>query len=263
MQDRKLLQRIDACRPGSEDRHDPELAPLAEEAAGEARELYERVSMWDQAIGEALENVRVPPGLSDRLLARLAAEQTVAAAEAVSETCATSAMPTANTVPRRHWLRWSIGLAAAASIAGAAVIGSWLGQPALTADSIREQALLFAQQEEPYPGKILAKLRPIDYPLSRHVYRLPGTIWRPVYNFMDQDGLNGVAYELMFRGSTATLYVVPAPEVDVPRVPPARLGTPTGGRSAVAWQENGLLYVLVVQGSDRDYQSFVKRPTTA
>ena len=114
MQDRHLLERIDACRPGSADLQEPELAPLAGEVAvaGEARELYERVGAWDRAIGEALEDVRVPGGLSDRLLARLAAEQAAVSSPACAESDVSLA-PSTSSATRRNWLRWSIGLAAA------------------------------------------------------------------------------------------------------------------------------------------------------
>ena len=76
MVDRQLLERIDACRPGSEDLHDPALSPLADELAESRakRDLYDRVQAFDGAIGEALEDVSVPEGLSERLLARLAVE---------------------------------------------------------------------------------------------------------------------------------------------------------------------------------------------
>jgi hypothetical protein len=109
-------------------------------------------------------------------------------------------------------------------------------------------------------GEPLARTVPRDYPFSRYVYRLPRTTWRPIYGFLNRNDLNGVAFDLMLRGNTATLYVVPARVGQLPTSPPLRLGMATGGRAIVPWQENGMLYVLVVHGDERTYLSFIKRP---
>lgn len=265
MVDRQLLERIDACRPGSDDLHDPALAPLADELAESRakRDLYDRVQALDGAIGEALEDVPVPVGLSERLLARLAAEQVVSAVESAkppAEILEAAPSPATDGASRRTWLYWSLGLTAAASIAGIVATMGWL-RPILTADNIRAQVLQY--NEEPLASAPVERGYPEGYPLSRHVYRLPHTTWRPVYGFLHRSDLNGVAYDLMLRGTSATLYVVPTRVSHFPAAPPARIGTATGNLAVAAWQENGLLYVLVVQGDERAYQSFIRRPTTA
>jgi hypothetical protein len=263
MLDRHLLQRIDACRPGSDDLHDAGLAPLADELAesAPARALYNRVQGMDQAIGEAVQDVPLPAGLNERLLARLAAEQGESAIEQEPPPPAVAAglpSPATEPVSRRRWLRWSVSVAAAASIAGIAGFYYLHTRGTLIAEKIDDESIAYYDQEEPQPAYAL-ETAPAGYPLSRFVYRLPGTRWRPVTGFLHRN-LNGVAYDLMFRGASATLYVVPTSVASLPSQPPLRLGMSTGNRAAAAWQEGSLLYVLVVEGSERTYQSFIRRP---
>jgi hypothetical protein len=265
MVDRQLLERIDACRPGSNDLDDPRLS-LAEELAGSPpkRDLYERVQSLDRAISEAIDDVPLPEGLSERLLARLAIEGLVSAAENLAPEGvppAAAPAPRASSVPRRLWRSASIGLAAAASIA-AIIAGVNLWQrPALTVETVKAQVLQY--NDEPLAGAPLEAGLPQGYPLSRYIYRLPRTTWRPVYGFLHRNDLNGVAYDMMFRGTTATLFVISAPAKQLPTAPPLRTGMASGNRAVAAWQENGLLYVLVVDGNDRAYQSFIRRPAQA
>jgi hypothetical protein len=125
---------------------------------------------------------------------------------------------------------------AAASIA--AIVGTSLfvnGQK-LTATQIREQIVAYHIQQEPEPVHRLEWLPGGYPPISRHVPRFPGTTWRPVTGFLHRN-LNGVAYELIHRGETATLYVMPALVSDLRSTPPPRLGLATGGWATAAWQE--------------------------
>src|SRR5688572_11232473 len=98
MVDRELLERIDACRPGSDDLHDPRLAPLADELAESPikRDLYQRVQALDAVIGEAIDDVPLPAGLSERLLASLAVEPLVSAAEGATDGAVSEAAPSPN-----------------------------------------------------------------------------------------------------------------------------------------------------------------------
>src|SRR5688500_322319 len=87
MDDRELLQRLDACRPGSDDFRDAGLAPLADELAAQpaSRALRARVEHLDRAIGVALDDVPLPAGLQERLLARLAAAQDSTSQESAAQ----------------------------------------------------------------------------------------------------------------------------------------------------------------------------------
>lgn len=249
MIDRELLERIDACRAGSEDRNE-----LALEGA-EARAICDRVQAIDRAVGAAMHDVPVPVGLSERLLAHLATAQVADAAEAQTPS------PTADTtlaVSRRRWLRWGAGLAAiAASVAVVTTVIFWKST-SLTAQAVHEQILPFYQQEQPGTAYKLAALPP-GYPFSRYVNMLPGTTWRPVQSFLHRPELAGVAYELTYGGAEATLYVIPTQVAGLPSSPPQKISAATGNLIRVAWQEGEVLYVLVVQGDARAYQAFVKR----
>jgi hypothetical protein len=117
----------------------------------------------------------------------------------------------------------------------------------------------YYNQEERETAQPIETVKPPDgYPISRYVYRLPGTRWRPVHGFLRRN-LSGVAYDLVYRGAAATLYVMPQQSPSLPNAPPQRIGAATGNRALAAWQEGDLLYVLVVEGDERTYQSFVRR----
>ncbi len=265
MKDRRLIEQIDACRPGSDDLRDPALVSLAAELADDTgqRSLYNRVQALDQAIGRAMEDVPLPAGLSERLLAGLAANQiTAAAAEAEAALGTSGNLTPLVKRPSRAW-RWSKGLTAAgltaASVAAVLAIATWMRPPALTAATLKVEVLQY--RDEPLTGEPTALTVPVGYPLSQHVHRLPQTMWRPIYGFLHRDDLNGVAYDLNFNGDTATLYVVQTQIKNLPPSPPLRSGVTTGNVVVVAWQESGLLYVLVVNGEERAYQGFVRKPT--
>ncbi len=75
-------------------------------------------------------------------------------------------------------------------------------------------------------------------------------------------GCQGVVYELPGRaGVRAALYVVAADDTqwcgDAPAVRPFT----TGGYCTSAWQESGLLYVLVVQGDRATYNGYLNLPS--
>ena len=94
------------------------------------------------------------------------------------------------------------------------------------------------------------------FPLGPDVAAPAETRWREVHDFLGRDG---VAYEMTgWGGVRATLYVVcdaaaaanlgRVASHAVPREPPA------AGRAAAAWQADGLLYVLVVEGDAATYR---------
>ena len=272
MDDHELLERIDACRPDSPDYRDAELAPLAEEltAHAEARHLYQRVQRLDGAMGQALADVPVPEGLQERLLERLAAERVAAsdlqvqipeaAAAEEPEVLVEKSEPRQS---RRSWLWTAVALSSAASLAAAAFLsqGFLSGEPELTLAKVQDEAIGFYNSEQPEPGFDPARV-PAPEPISGAV-RYERYTWRKVENFLGRPHLDGLAFELSQRGTSATLYVLRAPALGLPMAPPRQPGLFTANRSVSAWQENGLMYVLVVDGGERAYQSVVRRPPLA
>jgi hypothetical protein len=73
-------------------------------------------------------------------------------------------------------------------------------------------------------------------------------------------GRTGIAYDLPGRdGGRATLYVIEQSAQGLGNEPQYHPFT-TGGYSASAWKEGGLLYVLVVQGEPHTYQNYLNLP---
>src|SRR3954452_18334797 len=82
--ERRIVEGIEACRPGSDDLSSPELSDIARrvDADPSVKAAYENVQAWDLVIQNGMENVAVPQQLAERLLARLQAESSPAAAAA-------------------------------------------------------------------------------------------------------------------------------------------------------------------------------------
>ena len=72
--DERLLEALEACRPGSADLSDPALAHLAAEIAVDPalERLYERLQQIDARVAAAFQEVPVPAGLAERISERLA-----------------------------------------------------------------------------------------------------------------------------------------------------------------------------------------------
>ena len=107
-------------------------------------------------------------------------------------------------------------------------------------------------------GRLLSEA-PAEYPPSRMVRHSGATRWRPADGFL---GSRGVVYDLAGpAGTHAALYVVDR-EVEGLRTAPTLHPFTTAGSSccASAWQEGGLLYVLVVQGDRATYENYLKLP---
>ena len=255
--DPRILEALEACRPGSDDLNDPALAFLATELAAspELDEAYERLQQVDTALVEAYCDVPVPDGLADRLLDRLKqarAGQTAAEGDQQSATPPATVSPPPARVSRR-WLVVGSGIATAAA-AAVLVIGLFYqpAPPGYTASEVRRAAIDFFNEDTREPGRQTAP--PEAYPPSSDVLQLKMR-WRPVRGFL---GRKGVAYDLTGPGKTqATLYVVRYAVPRLPPGPPLRPSLMTGGRATSAWQSGGLLYVLVVKGNARSYQKFL------
>ena len=112
----------------------------------------------------------------------------------------------------------------------------------------------------PAPGQLLAKVSsPSQFPLSKAIRLYSEIHWRNLNNFMGQ---SGVAFDLPTQGGArATLYVVKCTTAGLGASPTFKPSN-TGGCCVAAWQEDGLLYVLVVQGSQKSYREYLNLPGT-
>ncbi|MBN2474970.1 MAG: hypothetical protein JXB62_10210 [Pirellulales bacterium] len=239
--DERILEAIEACRPGSDDVADPALEFLAAEfeAHPELARRYQQIQRLDAQLTAAFRDVPVPEGAEQRLLARLA------------ETAAEQA-----SVPRRIGRRWLLATGGVLTTAAALFLALWLGGPAdLGAQAVLEEAIRFYNQESPRPGQLVADVTPPKgYPISRAVLPTPQLRWRAIRDFV---GCRGVAYDLSRGGAEATLYVVQCDVAGLPSRPAPRPAYATAGCSTSAWREADRLYVLVVRGDAGTHQGFI------
>lgn len=272
MDDQDFLEQIDACRTDSNDLHDESFADVAKDLTFNPirRALFDAVQRADRAVVDAMEDVPLPVGLEQRLLAALSdahhhsADATVlrgdpvAAVESSVESTSGNVPVTtaaAERVSRRRMIWTSLSAATAASVATAAWIGSrhWR-QTQLTPGFVLSESITFHTREVPQPLQTSAPPRGMSRAIARGV-RTTG--WRRVDGFLGRPELDGIAFELMHFGTQATLYIV---EAEVPSLKSWPLRQPdntTAGRSVSAWQSQKLLYVLVVDGGPRAYSGFV------
>jgi hypothetical protein len=193
----------------------------------------------DARIAAAMQDLPVADDLAERLLARLAAEKS------------------APEVSRRWLLAGSGLLAVAAGLLVAVWLGFARGKP-LSEQYVLDEAIRFFESSSPESQPWSYELSPEEYPFSAML--LPGRTvrWHPISDFL---GRGGVAYDLsMPEAGRATLYVLPCTAKGVGAAPALQPFT-TAGCSASVWQENGLLYVFVVQGDAATYQSHLRLPT--
>lgn len=272
IRDPRIWELLEACRPASDDLEDPLLGPLAEQLAAnpELADLLERVQRLDASLAEAFRDVPLPDGLEDRITTRLAAARNghKPATEDQPAAEAPGAEPVGQaTEPRRRFSRrWLVAGGAVAAVAASvvlAIVGPNRASPVLDHDRVLKNAKVdfedwIAHGQASDPGS-----PPKRYPLSRDVggVDVPEVRWR----WIDLLGCRGVAYDLNpGRGTPrATLYVLRATVPGLGSLPPSKPDSETGGRSVAAWQTDDLLYVLVVEGGTRSYQSFLLQPSVA
>ncbi len=285
---RQILEALEACRPGSEDglkpgRRQAELSDLAAAMADSAElaRLYERLQRVDTAIGEAFRDVPIPEGLEDRILARLGVaahdagnnETTNQAgadqqAEAPPEETLPVALPATTSTTSvgrfvsRRWLLSSAGGVVAAGLLVGGLLFFGDSSEDLTHEQVYRLAMdYFKSDADAHSGEEVDLVPPpSDYPLSPDVRRGRQTTWRRISGFLGTH--EGVAYDISRDGGhQATLYVVRRPVDRLPGRPPAAPRLSTRGLNASAWTSGRLLYVLVVQGSKRDYSWLVVLPS--
>lgn len=252
----RLWEAIEACRPGSDDLADPGMADLAAELDRNPRlnALFQRLQKLDVAVAGAIQDVPLTPGLADRVLSAVAAQ------EALQAPSPDRRQPAARRRPNRA-RPWFVGLAGA--MAAMLLVGLGLLQRSRfdeNAGSVLEAAVDFFAHDAQAPGLLLSTTPPPwGFAPSRHVRLTPRTCWRRVSDLL---GVGGVAYEIGVGPGAprATLYVVRRSVAGLPDQPPASPQYGTAHCWTAAWQEGQVLYVLVVAGERRDYERLLNMP---
>jgi len=268
--DERILEAIEACRPGSDDVADPALAYLAARLAvdPELEDLYDRLQRVDGLLAGCFRDVPVPEGLQQRVLDRLASPQSAESVpgrrqSAVSEPRGGERRSVTADARRsrvsRRWLLVAGGALTAAAVLLIAALTN-IGQPEeYTEETALREAIEFFNSEDFQPGQLWSDAsRSADYPLGRCVRPTPETRWRRISGFLGQEG---VAYDMPRPGGVqATLYVVKRTIKGLPDEPAEIPGLQTGGCSVSAWQDGELLYVLVVKGGSETYLHYLDLP---
>jgi hypothetical protein len=254
-----MVEALELAGRGRDDFSDPSPTPLDIMLAAhpEFAELHRTSVRLDEMLGRAVRDVTVPEGLEERILSRLD--------EARSQRDAIASSPSRLPIGRssRRWLVASVGVAAA-SLLLAALVGLGAFSRQYTADEILDEAVnQFIAGDNLPAGPVSAEVL-ASYPPSRDVRCLPNMRCRGLDNFL---GCQAMAYKLTaWDGESGTLFVLSwkRPISGLDALPPDCPRPATGGAAAGAWQADGMVYVLVVQGDERVYRSFFEpaRPLT-
>ena len=267
--DPRIVEAMEACRPGSDDLTDPAMEALRRQLSDspELSRTYQRLQRLDQALADAFRDVPVPEGLQDRILARLAAAGVQHGPPEASLSRDAEGVSVPRTGSRRSWRRrWLIGTCAVAA-AAAMVLGVLLHLQ--RSDKFNKSDMLSSAIEfftndareggHPMSGPVQP---PPGLPFSRALAAIFAPVetrfvdmrWRAVHGFLNREA---VAYDLVGRrGVSATVYVATCSVDGLATEVPLRPMLSTGQSSASAWQEGNLLYVLVVDGGIQDYERF-------
>jgi hypothetical protein len=255
--DPRLIEAIEVCRPQSDDLLQPDLGFLAAELAGNAQlqQAFEQVQKTDAAIGRVFRDVPVPEGLADRLIVRLAEARQVEATKALAD------------VRGGRFRRRAAILGVAALTAAAAIFLAFLPNlpHALSLAEIQAKVIarFQADLEQKPAGQPISPSAPLQaFPMSPDVVANSGMRWRDVSGLL---GGRAIAYDLTLPdGTRATLYVVRLRSglPSLPNSPPRTPMPMTQRRSIAVWQKaapkGDLLYVLAVDGGTRSYRGFLR-----
>lgn len=272
--DKRTIELIECCRPGSDDARTVETGELVERMRidPEARALYERVQQWDAAVSEIMQEIEPAADFQSRLLATLSLPASVAAPPAAGDSAGLPALDEALRVTAANgsvtWAgsteattaRWSrrqwIGTLStvAAGLALALVLNSVLRSP---------QDTPLDEMAGEWQTALTDEWR--DMEQAPRGFAVPAgfvgraSSWQWIGKALQG---RGVAYQLRdAQGAAATLYVVQMDRPEEPSAPPNRPQSTTGGRAVGYWQHAGKVFVLVTS-SEASYRRLVQ-PATA
>ncbi|MAD79423.1 MAG: hypothetical protein CMJ50_01080 [Planctomycetaceae bacterium] len=273
MMNDSIRELIDSCRPQGDDLSQAEMRPLADLIAadiGVSRQL-ERSRQLDDTITDAVQDVPTPAGLQQRLLASLANsaavstdKQPVSLGPSLADGLDLQAGGTrgdeSGVVPPRKpgdaWT-WRLWVPIVTSAAVLAVIVFTVSQRSGSEISYQElvsAALSWEANEEDWVnGNVIWTSHPLPKAIraesvaGRQRYSLPR------YKVMAR------CYDLKLKeGGTARVFVFAnTPGFVLPGAPPAKPMF-TLGKCVAAWTSGGLVYVLVVDGTEEAYNRSIR-----
>lgn len=258
MDQSELRDAMDACSTAGGDLELPEMAGLAERLVRdpEARRAFDRIQRFDRRIGAAMSDVVVPAGLNQRILARIE-QQAVGLAVASPSSATTTAV---NEPHRRiHYNRrtWSLISLAAALMVAFTAFWFWPHNKPLTLDLLLDNSGDWFSQvwERNQWTTLTADDHVLKHSPPSVALRSAPRRWA---NATDVVGERAIVYDVTIGGHRATLFVVPSSEMIADPSPPMKPQSSTLGLMIGCWQSQGMVYVLVVEGSEHDYQKLIR-----
>lgn len=246
------LELLETLRSKDEVARAPALAPLAAalEKDPELAQRLDRVLKWDARLTDAIAEVAVPFGLAEKILGNL--ECSNLPSPRVDATA-----PQKRPRSRRRWVLAATGVAAAVLMVASVLLN---GLPSMSPETLLSMArdrFLGNQANEPNGTLLATESPPERFPFSPDLIQLPGTRWRSVSEFAPSEA---VAYDVpLGAGQKATLYAVRCrANAPLPSRPPASPSMRTQNLAIAAWQGDGLVYVVVVEGGDPAYRAILK-----
>lgn len=263
MTSKRLLEMIDACRPGSDDLSQPELSELADELSRnpQLQNVFDQSQELDLSIRSSFQAVAPPHGLVDRLLESL--EKNSPDAEDL-EAHPDFDQPLVELSPRKSRRTWTMLVGSASLTAIVAALVIWLQAPStewtLSESAIAARVDVWNKSLEDDHWQGVADSTPAGFPTWRHLKLGRHDRWQ--WLAIDQV----VCYDLANGEGTARLFVMkPAAKMALPATPSP--GYPSAaGWHVGAWQANGRVYFLAVRteaNSKRLYERIIAPPAHA
>jgi hypothetical protein len=254
----EAMAAIESCRPDSDDASLPEVASvLAGESADRVNVRRRSIETIDRAMKSAVQQVAIPPGLAERILAGIAADsasQELLAGPADSEpTASLTQRVTDEAISRAAW-RPSRRLVLASLVMAASflvVVGIRAARQTLDPSDIQGLARDFYVSDDHATG--LSSV-PAETTLPVSISMVDGV--RHV-TLLER---SGEAYELSGRGRVkGTLYAIPLGSLWGPKLldlPFTPVPQSTLGLTVAAWQSETTAYVMIVKGDRAAFLSF-------
>ncbi|MBN1853626.1 MAG: hypothetical protein JW829_12920 [Pirellulales bacterium] len=269
--ERHILEKIEACRSGSDDLASPEMADVVRMMAEDAclANHQQRVEEYDRSVRAALDRVPVPSGLETRLLQIVDQDG--------SSNPVSSSLPIETDLPdtrnshsdQRRWrpIPIAIGLATAACliIAGTILILQMMASQVWSIAQVKQEAIGWTEALEHIVWQDISTNPPatLEFPLG-----MRARPWQWCRLREPSPGMGDViAYDLLgspsrFGIQKGILFVFRADVTGLPATPPIRPAI-TQGRLIAAWHSGDRICVLVLRDANTAaLQNFYKREFT-